>query len=139
MNLLGSWARLPRATVATMSADRYADQTRILIQFLAMVLRWEPNTMRMVCSKRLSKTIPRISQLFHKFKTSSGNCLSIVCFPQQWKLVSLDEPWKWISLKKIWKRIVKSLHGQLLQTIVTYTSKNWVLGLNTKEWRDAKQ
>jgi hypothetical protein len=85
-------ARLPKATVATMSADRYADQTRILIQLLAMVFRREPNTMRMVCSKRLSKTIPRISPLFHKFMTSSGKFLSIVSFPQQWKLVLSMNP-----------------------------------------------
>jgi hypothetical protein len=84
-------ARLPRATVATTSADRYADQTSILIQLLALVFRQDPNMMRMVCSKRLSKTIPRISQLFHKFKTSSGNFLSIVIFSPTVETSSLAE------------------------------------------------
>jgi hypothetical protein len=92
-------ARLPSATVATTSADRYADQTRTLIQLLALVFRRGPNMMRMVCSKRLSKTIPRISQLFHKFKTSSGNFLSIVIFSSTVETTSLDEPLKKLFCK----------------------------------------
>jgi hypothetical protein len=87
-------ARVPSATVATMSADRYADQMRILIQILPLVFRRDPNMMRMVCSKRLSKTIPRISHLFHKFKTFSGNFLSIVIFFPTVETSSLDEPLK---------------------------------------------
>jgi hypothetical protein len=92
-------ARLPSATVATMSADRYADQTRILIQLLRVVFRRGPNMMRMVCRKRLSKTIPRISQLFHKLKTSSGKFLSIVIFPSTVETSSLDEPLKKLFCK----------------------------------------
>lgn len=48
-------ARMPNATAATQSADKYAHQTRMLMNLLVVTFRLEPKTMSISCKNRLIK------------------------------------------------------------------------------------